>query len=82
MLRDEAEQLLRSGVRWHVTYCAGADRPDDKGAGLSDFPVSILAAIPNPAQKRKLAQGKHDRSYAFAKLTDESGEPLLLVEEE
>lgn len=81
-MRDEVERLLRSGIRWRVTYCAGTKMPPSEGTGLDDFPSMILASIPTPAQLRKLARGKRNSSYAFATLTQDEAGQLLLVEEE
>jgi hypothetical protein len=56
---------------------------EQAGAGFAEFPPEILAEVPNPAQHRKLERGSSGgrKTYAFAELTEDGGEPLLIVDE-
>lgn len=81
LLRPRVEEPLRGGMRWRISYCWGAHRPDDSGTGLAALPAGVLNHVPTQAAARRLARGRSSQTYFFARLVEEEDGPLLLLAE-
>ena len=79
--RPRVEGLLREGVRWRVTYCWGAHRPDDSESGLGSLPQAGRERVPNQSAARKIARGRASKTYFFAQVIEDEDGPLLLLNE-